>query len=112
MRKQMGWVALWFGGSSYAHSYMSDHAEYFHTLKAARLEFIKRYLGWADIRRIEFDEYDVATRIAGSVESTRTPAVDETSYMDLFPLWTDGTYGELSRRIEFGPRQGIHVTKA
>jgi hypothetical protein len=112
MRKQIGWVALWFGGSSYSHSYMSDDAEFFPTLKSARLEFVKRYLGWSTIRPVLFTRNSGIAAIAVATESTQTPAVDENSYMDLFPLWEDGETGEFAKRIEFGPRHGIRVTNA
>jgi hypothetical protein len=110
MRTQKGWVALWHGGYSYAPGYMSEHAEYFPTLKAAKREFGLRYMGWAQIRRIYVSDDMTVTYVANVIESTRTPAVDETAVMDLYPLWDDMTIGEFSRRIEYGPRGGMTVT--
>ena len=110
--KRIGWVALWFGGSSYAPSYMSDHAEYFPSLEAAKRELGRRYMGWAEIRRIYFGRHDCLARISEDREFTRTPAVDESCFMDLDPLYSYGTYGEFSKRIEFGPRGGMRVVNA
>lgn len=110
--KQIGWLALWNGGYSYAPSWMTDDAEYFPSLDSAKREFGRRYMGWAEIRPVVWAEDSVTVIGLKDREDTRTPAVDESCYMDLYPLWDDGTYGELARRIEYGPRGGMRVIKA
>lgn len=89
---------------------MSDHAEYFPSLESAREELRNRYNGWADIRRVRFDVDGIGT-ISDAIETTRTPAVDSDSYMDLYAFWSDGSMSEeIAKRIEFGPRMGITTT--
>lgn len=92
----MTYFALWNGGASYSQSSAPEDTETFKSLESVKSELQSRYHGWADI-----------TRLDGSTETTRTPAVDHDSE---FIVWTsgDGTeFPDFGTRVFFGPRGGI-----
>lgn len=90
--------ALWFGGSSYRPSSAPEDTEVFPSLQAVKDELQSRYSGWAAI-----------TRLDGTTETTRTPAVERDSE---FLVWShgDGTdFPAYGTRVYFGPRGGVRT---
>jgi hypothetical protein len=90
----MTYYALWHGGHSYRHSNdIDDEREEFDSIDDLKSELVRRFNGRAIIRT-PGDRYWV-----------ETPAVDETSYFDVF-LHFKPMPDDLAFRVEFGPRGG------
>lgn len=91
----------WHGGSSYTHPYPED-TERFASIKAAK-EAMRSRRDNGYWQRQDFDFIHKAP------DSTFTPTVDESSYVDLYCCPEDE---EFFARLEFGPRGGIQQHSA
>lgn len=90
------YYALWNGGASYCPSSPPEDTEIFPSLQAVKDELQARYNGRAAI-----------TRLDGTTETTRTPAVEHDSE---FIVWSHGDgkdFPDSGTRVFFGPRGGV-----
>lgn len=109
----IGYAANWHGGHSYGMSHdFRDDAEFFASISDAESEFYSRYSGGISVSEpIRFSDDGTISEI-GESETVYTPAVDESSFMDLHVIYRadDGEYvygEEIAYRLTFGPRMGI-----
>lgn len=106
-------IGVWHGGNSYSHSWAED-AEEFDSVGHAMTAMRDRRNSGA-VWKMDF-RYIFKPR-----ESAYVPAVDDSSFMDLFRFSEYVTpeeiserinSGEMWRRLEFGPRGGIVTRNA
>lgn len=108
-RVTKGFAGRWHGGGSYAHPDI-DHLEHFPTVGAARDAFrSRRDVGGSYKQRFQSLSVDHTGAVGlGEERHDLTPAVDESSYLDLHPIRRDGTYDpDVFQRMEFGKRGGV-----